>query len=238
MGRRYEIAHESRDHLHWGSMTNTAPITIVLADDHPMFRKGLRDTIDRNTPYSVVGEASDGEEAFRIIGQQIPTIAILDVEMPKMNGLDVALRINEENLAISVIILSMYEEYGLFNKAIDAGVKGYILKESAVHDILSGISKVAAGEYYFSPSLAGYLMKRTAATERNLPSATGTDALTSTEKQVLHFIAASLSSRDIANRLCVSIRTIETHRYNICQKLHLNGSYALLRYALSNRDTL
>ena len=221
-----------------GNMTNPSPITIVLADDHPMFRKGLRDTIDRNTPYSVLGEASDGEEAYRVIAQQIPTIAILDVEMPKMNGLDVAHRINDENLAVSVIILSMYEEYGLFNKAIDAGVKGYILKESAVHDILSGISKVAAGEYYFSPSLSGYLMRRTKAAEHNLSSATGTDSLTGMEKQVLHLIAESLSSRTIADRLCISIRTVESHRYNICHKLQLNGSYSLLRYALTNRDVL
>ncbi|MFZ1730469.1 MAG: response regulator transcription factor [Bacteroidota bacterium] len=219
-------------------MTKQSSISIVLADDHPMFRKGLRDTIDRNTPFNVVGEASDGEEAYRVIVQHKPTIAILDVEMPKMNGLDVANRINDENLTVSVVILSMYEEYGLFNKAIDAGVKGYILKESAVHDILSGISKVAAGEYYFSPSLSGYLMGRAKAAELNPAPATGTDTLTGTEKQVLHLIATSLSSRDIAERLCVSIRTVETHRYNICHKLQLNGSYALLRYALANKDTL
>ncbi len=219
-------------------MKSPASITIVLADDHPMFRKGLRDTIGRNTPYRVVGEASDGEEAYRFIVEQIPTIAILDVEMPKMNGLDVAHRVNDENLATSVIILSMYEEYGLFNKAIDAGVKGYILKESAVHDILSGISKVAAGEYYFSPSLSGYLMKRAESADSNRSSSNGTDALTGTEKQVLHLIAASLTSREIAERLCISIRTVETHRYNMCHKLQLNGSYALLRYALANSDTL
>jgi DNA-binding NarL/FixJ family response regulator len=219
-------------------MTEPSSISIVLADDHPMFRMGLKDTIDRNTPYSVLGEASDGEEAYRVIAKQMPTIAILDVEMPKMNGLDVAQRITDQNLAVSVIILSMYEEYGLFNKAIDAGVKGYILKESAVHDILSGISKVAAGEYYFSPSLSGFLMKRTSAAENNTSQCTGGDSLTRMEKQVLHLISLSRSSREIAERLSISIRTVETHRYNICHKLELNGSYSLLRYALANKDTI
>lgn len=213
-------------------------ISIVLADDHPMFRDGLRYTIERNTTYTIAGEASDGEEAYRLIKDKRPAIAILDVEMPKMNGLDVAHRVNSDNLPVAVIILTMYEEYALFNKAIDAGVKGYILKESAVHDILAGVSKVAGGEYYFSPSLTGYLMKRNLSSDRRAHSASELDQLTPTERQVLRLIAESLSSREIAERLSVTTRTIDTHRYNIAQKLHLSGSYALLRFAIANQHRL
>ncbi len=213
-------------------------ISIVLADDHPLFRKGLCDTIEKNTPFHVVGEAANGEEAYRLVSELKPTIAILDVEMPLMNGLDVAARINEDNLPVSVIILTMYEEYALFNKAIDAGVKGYILKESAVHDILHGIAKVVEGDYYFSASLTGYLMKRNLASDKQRHPSDSLHSLTATERQVIRLIAESLSSREIANKLSVTIRTIETHRYNIVQKLGLKGSYALLRYALANKDSL
>ena len=215
---------------------NASQITLLLADDHPLFRKGLHDTIRQSTKYTIIGEASDGQEAYRLIAEMKPTIAILDVEMPKLNGLDVAQKVNENNLPVSVIILTMYEEYALFNKAIDAGVKGYILKESAVNDILIGISKVAEGEYFFSPSLSGFLVKRNTATNRINDATSELEHLTPMEKQILDLIAKSFSSREIANRLSVTIRTIETHRYNIAQKLGLKGSYALLRYALANKE--
>ena len=217
-------------------MMNPSQITLLLADDHPLFRKGLHDTIRQSTKYTIIGEASDGQEAYRLIAEMKPTIAILDVEMPKLNGLDVAQKVNENNLPVSVIILTMYEEYALFNKAIDAGVKGYILKESAVNDILIGISKVAEGEYFFSPSLSGFLVKRNTATNRINDATSELEHLTPMEKQILELIAKSFSSREIANRLSVTIRTIETHRYNIAQKLGLKGSYALLRYALANKE--
>ena len=217
-------------------MMNPSQITLLLADDHPLFRKGLHDTIRQGTKYTIIGEASDGQEAYRLIAEMKPTIAILDVEMPKLNGLDVAQKVNENNLPVSVIILTMYEEYALFNKAIDAGVKGYILKESAVNDILIGISKVAEGEYFFSPSLSGFLVKRNTATNRINDATSELEHLTPMEKQILDLIAKSFSSREIANRLSVTIRTIETHRYNIAQKLGLKGSYALLRYALANKE--
>ena len=217
-------------------MMNPSQITLLLADDHPLFRKGLHDTIRQSTKYTIIGEASDGQEAYRLIAEMKPTIAILDVEMPKLNGLDVAQKVNENNLPVSVIILTMYEEYALFNKAIDAGVKGYILKESAVNDILIGISKVAEGEYFFSPSLSGFLVKRNTAANRINDATSELEHLTPMEKQILDLIAKSFSSREIANRLSVTIRTIETHRYNIAQKLGLKGSYALLRYALANKE--
>ena len=219
-------------------VTLPSPVTIVLADDHPMFRQGLRDTIVGNTSYAVIGEASNGEDALKLVQDSLPTIAILDIEMPKMNGLEMAMKINEENLPVRVIILTMYDEYALFNKAIDAGVKGYILKESAVHDILSGISKVAGGEYYFSPTLSSYFLKRSAETDYLAAQTSGLDSLTSMENKVLHLIAESKSSKEIAERLNVSVRTVESHRYNICHKLQLNGSYALLRFALTNQGRL
>jgi DNA-binding NarL/FixJ family response regulator len=213
-------------------------ITVVIADDHPVFRKGLYDAMIRNTSYKVVGEAADGKEAYRLIKKLLPTLAILDIEMPGLNGLDVARRINDENLPVRVIILSMYDEQALFNKAIDAGVKGYILKESAVGDLLAGLSVVAEGKYYFSPTLTSFLVRRNLAQQSSDKPTIHAANLTPTEQEILHLISESLSSREIAERLYVSLRTVETHRYNISHKLGLNGSYALLRYALGHKDAL
>lgn len=213
-------------------MTGPSDVRIVIADDHPMFREGLRDAIRHDTAYAVIGEAANGEEAYEMLLRLRPEIAILDVEMPKASGLDVARRVYEESLPVSVIILTMYEEYAFFNTAIDAGVKGYILKESAVSDILQGISKVAVGEYYFSPSLGGHFMKRDADGLAQTDAGRRLESLTRVEREILELIAHSLTSRQISEKLSVSVRTVEGHRYNICQKLGLNGSYALLRYAL------
>ncbi|MBN1448714.1 MAG: response regulator transcription factor [Bacteroidetes bacterium] len=219
-------------------MKSTGPVTIVIADDHPMFRQGLRDTITRKTSFSVVGEAEDGQEALDMIRRLRPTIAILDIEMPAMTGLDVAQSVSEENLPVHVIMLTMYDEQGLFNKAIDTGVKGYILKESAVRDILNGITSIVNGEYYFSPTLSNHLLKRYGNAAHH-PAASGEGSeLTPTELEVLRLMAESLSSREIADRMHVSVRTIESHRHHIARKLGLSGSYALLRYALANRETL
>jgi DNA-binding NarL/FixJ family response regulator len=214
----------------------TTPVTIVLADDHPMFRQGLHDAIVRNTPHVIVGEAADGVDAYKMIVQQAPELAILDVEMPGMSGLDVAQRASNERLPVRIIILTMYREHALFNRAVDAGVRGYILKESAVRDIITGVRAVADGEFYFSPALSSYLMRR-----RVLHPTEGRHAdedahqLTAMEKEILRLIGDALSSRDIAERLSISVRTVDTHRYNITHKLGLNGSYALLRYALASR---
>ncbi len=216
-------------------MKPASPVTILLADDHPMFRMGLRDAIERNTDYILVGEAGDGEEALRLIEEKLPHVAILDVEMPKMNGLAVAERIDQAALPVSVIILTMYDEYALFNKALDAGVRGYILKESAVQDILKGIASIVKGEYFFSPALSGYLVRRAEIGGSANELRKELDILTAAERQILSLIAESRSSREIAERLTVSIRTVESHRYNICQKLKLSGSYALLRFALANK---
>lgn len=214
----------------------TTPVTIVLADDHPMFRQGLHDAIVRTTPHVIVGEAADGISAYELIVHQTPALAVLDIEMPGMSGLDVAQRVSNERLSVRILILTMYSEHALFNRAVDAGVRGYILKESAVRDIIAGVRAVADGEFYFSPALSSYLMRRRVLHPTGVRHADD-DAhqLTVMEKEILRLIGEAMSSRDIADRLSISVRTVDTHRYNITHKLGLNGSYALLRYALASR---
>jgi two-component system, NarL family, response regulator DegU len=202
------------------------PVTIIFADDHPLFRNGLCDVLQHQPGYALVGEAGDGEEAYRLIVERHPAIAILDVEMPKMSGIEVAQKVHADERDVRMIILTMHEGQSLFNRAMDAGVMGYILKDTAVLDVLDAISKVARGEYYISSSLSNQLLHKVNHFDRSL------DQLTATEKRILHLISESRSSRQIAEQLCISLRTVENHRYNICQKLQLNGSYALLRFAL------
>lgn len=212
-------------------------ISIVIADDHPLFRKGLCDLIRETPRFRLLGEASNGEDAERMIRELRPDIAVLDVEMPRASGLDVARRLLESEPGIAVIILTMYTEESIFNRAIDAGVKGYILKDSATSDILLAIERVAGGEYYFSPTLVtkSIMLKRRDAGNRE---DSGLGALTQMEHQVLRLLSRSMSSREIAEVMSVSTRTVEHHRYNICQKLSLNGSFSLLRFALAHKGTL
>ncbi|MDH7515098.1 MAG: response regulator transcription factor [Bacteroidota bacterium] len=219
-------------------MKNSNPVTIVLADDHPLFRRGLCDAIQRSTTYAVVGEACDGEEALRMIIELAPRVAILDVEMPKLTGLDVARRVNADGLPVSVIILTMHDEPSLFNLAMDAGVAGYMLKETAVPDILHGLEQVAAGEYYISTALTNLLLQRNRALGTRIERRLNLDRLSPLERRVLRLIAEAQSSSQIAAQLSISLRTVESHRYNICRKLDISGSHALLRFAVENKAVI
>ena len=206
-------------------------------DDQPIFRKGLRELIEEEPSIHVAGEASDGEEAWRLIQFLRPHIAVLDVEMPKASGIEVAQRIQSAGLAVKVIILTMYKQLSIFNSALDAGVMGYLLKVTAVTDIIDAIRHVSAGEFYISPELTRQALKN-----RNpLEPAVDVDklkTLTATERSILKLIASAKSSKEIADQLHISYRTVERHRYNICSKLEVNGSYALLRFSLENRELL
>jgi DNA-binding NarL/FixJ family response regulator len=138
----------------------TAPISVVIADDHPLFRKGLRQSIEEDPSFTILGEASDGGAALQLIEELMPDVAVLDIDMPEMRGLQVARMVEEKHLFVAVIILTIYKEEDMFNEAMDAGVRGYVMKETAVIDLLEAIKAVAMGQYYFSPAIAGHLEGR------------------------------------------------------------------------------
>ena len=211
-------------------MNSPERITIVLADDHPIVREGLRDILGRGGRFEIVGEAADGEEALRIVRETQPDVLLLDIEMPRMSGLDVAEALQKEDARVAILILTMYHQESIFNRAMDLGVIGYMLKDSAGTDITRGITAVTNGEYYISPALTKYAMRgKPSAREERVQD------LTQMEKRVFTLIAKSRTTRQIAEELSVSPRTIEHHRANICEKLNLSGSYALLRFALENK---
>jgi DNA-binding NarL/FixJ family response regulator len=219
-------------------MADANELSIVIADDHPVFRVGLRDIIESEPGFKVVGAAGDGEQAIEMIAKLRPAIAILDVSMPKLDGLAVARKLASEEPAVGVILVTMYREQKLFTQALEAGVKGYVLKDSAATDIISCIKAVAAGQNYVSPELTTYLVNRVREAETADLPRSDLQGLTTTELRILSLLADYKTSKEIAQDLFISPRTVDTHRNHICQKLDIHGSHALMKFALAHKDLL
>ncbi len=213
-------------------------IRILIADDHPIFRHGLRQVIEKAPGLKVVAEADDGGSAFDLIKQHRPDIALLDLDMPVRDGFAVLRAIREERLPIRVVILTMHKDEMHFNEALNLGAKGYVLKDSAAADVVNCIKAVAAGQDYLSPSLSTHLLNRSRRATALNEEQRGLSELTPTERRVLALLAELKTSKEIANELNVSVRTVDNHRANICAKLDLRGSHALAKFALEHRSEL
>lgn len=213
-------------------------ISVVIADDHPIFRQGLRQAIATEPQLRLVGEAGDGEEALALIRECKPKIAVLDMDMPKLGGMDVTRMVVSQRSPVDVVYLTIHSEEDLFHAAMDIGAKGYILKESASVEIVRGLLTVASGQYFVTPSLAAYLFDRRTRGKRLEESHLKLAVLSPTERHVLQLIARDKSSKEIAAELFIHYRTVENHRTNICQKLGIHGHHALFKFALKNRSGL
>lgn len=210
-------------------------LKIIIADDHPIFRGGLRQVIDSEQKFQVIAEASDGETALHLIEEKKPDIVIFDVNMPKMTGFVAAKELRRRNNNCEIIFLTMHGEEAMFNKAMDLGAKGYVLKDSASVDIVNCLQAVASGQNFTSPAITTYLFKRVTKTSNKTGSI---EDLSPTERLILRLISEYKTSREIADELSISYRTVENHRYNICQKLDLSGSNALVKFALKNQNEI
>ena len=210
-------------------------IRILIVDDHPIVRQGLRQAIEADPGLKIVGEAGNGRSALDQIQALAPQIVVLDIAMPDFDGFDVAREIRDRRLAVEIIFLTVYREEHFFNEALSFDAKGYVLKDSAITDIVSGIRAVAAGEHYTSPALTSYLVKRRKTSSADRP---GLHDLTPTERRVLALIADYKTSREIGEALHISHRTVQAHRTNICTKLELHGSHALMKFALDHKAEL
>lgn len=210
-------------------------INILIADDHPIFRRGLKDLIEESNSDYIICEAENGQEAVDVVKKNNSEVAILDLDMPHLNGLQAAQACLKFNSSIKIIILTMYKDEHLFNQAIDIGILGYVLKENAVTEILNAINSVASGQHYISPAISNFVINRGRNVE-NKNSESGSSRLTETERNILKLISESKTSREIADTLFVSIKTIEKHRFNICSKLNIHGTHALIKYAFENRS--
>ena len=204
---------------------------VLLADDHSIVRRGLRSLLEE-AGHSVVAEAADGLEAVRLSEEHQPDLVILDIGMPKLNGIEVAARTQKLDRPPGVIILSMHADEAYITQALQAGANGYLLKDSADTDLIRGIADVAAGKSFFSPAVAKVMLDDYV---RHLAAKGIVDryqALSEREREIFQLIAEGHSNKEIADVLCVSPATVETHRAHIMQKLDLHNTAELVLYAV------
>jgi DNA-binding NarL/FixJ family response regulator len=207
---------------------------LVIADDHPIFRKGLIDILRTEKSFRIIGEAADGNEALELIIKHQPDVAVLDVDMPQLDGIQVCKKALEQKINTRFVILTMHKEEEIFNEALNTGVSGYVLKDNAVSDIIDCIKTVAKNETYISPDINQFLVTRKQKQCRQNAVQEKLSELTASETRILKLIADNKSTKEIADMLFVSYKTIENHRSNICRKMGLEGNNALLKFIIEN----
>ena len=220
------------------SAIKARPVRVMIADDHPIFRAGLVQVIQADRHFELVGEAGDGATAWDLIQRLKPQIALLDIDMPQMDGLALAGRIRDAKLAVAVVILTIHKEETIFDAAMDLGVRGYVLKECAQIELTNALGCVARGEIFLSQAITGFLLNRRRRQEQ-LPSAQPSlTQLTPMEVRVLKLVGENQADEAIARQLFISPHTVHTHRNNIRTKLELQGARGLLMFALEHKDEL
>jgi two-component system, NarL family, response regulator NreC len=207
-------------------------VRVLIADDHPLVRSGLRGLLERDGEFQVVAEAADGYEAIDLAVLHKPDVILLDVGMPRLSGPDAAQSISQKLPAARIVMLSMHSDEAYVLRALKAGARGYLLKASPEADVLTAIRAVAAGNAYFSPSITKLLVEEYVLEVRRRGVEDSYDLLSTREKEVLQLLASGKNNRDIADLLFISVATVETHRNNIFQKLRLHNLAELILYAV------
>ena len=207
-------------------------IRIVLADDHKLMRSGLRVLLEQQQDFAVVGEASDGREAVSLVSSQKPDVLVMDIGMPNLNGIEAAAQIAQNHPEISIVMLSMHSDESYVLRALKAGAKGYLLKDSAETDLIRAVHSVAEGKSFFSPAVSKVLLDDYVRKLKRSGTEDPYDLLTPREREVLQLVAEGKSNKDVAQLLNLSVYTVETHRSNIMEKLNLHGVPELILYAV------
>lgn len=210
-------------------------IKILIADDHPVFRHGLSMIIKSEKDFVLIGEADNGEKALEIIENDNPDVVILDLDMPVMDGVATSRALQSRFPKIKTVFLTMHKDKEILNMMKSLNIKGYILKDSAIIEIVDCIKKVFADKTFISPAIADLLLDEVSQTKNQHSKEILTAKLTSAEKRIIKLIAETKTNREIAEELFISIRTVENHRLNICHKLNLKGNHSLVKFAISNK---
>jgi two-component system, NarL family, response regulator NreC len=205
---------------------------IVIADDHALMRTGLRHVLEENKAFQIVGEASDGREAVTLVERERPDVVVLDIGMPNLNGIEAARQISASVPNTAIVVLSMHSDESYVLRALKAGARAYILKQSAEADLVSAVKAVVLRRTFFSPAVSQMLLDDYIRQMRERDVEDSYDLLTTREREVLQLIAEGKSNKDIANLLNLSLYTVETHRSNMMEKLNLHTVPELILYAV------
>ena len=209
-------------------------LRVLIADDHTLFREGVRKLLEDQPDIEVVGEASDGREAVRKVSTLRPDVVLMDIAMPSLNGLEATRQIKRDHPEVSVLVLTMYDHEEYFRQVLEAGASGYIIKRAATSDLVAAIFAVYNGEAVLSPSITRLLLEDYFRRESN-KSETDPDLLSPREREILQLIAEGKTSREIAEILHLSIKTVQSHRTSLMQKLDLHDRGDLIKYAIQKK---
>ncbi|MDZ4797096.1 MAG: response regulator transcription factor [Bryobacteraceae bacterium] len=212
-----------------------AEVRVMLADDHSIVRKGLRSALEEDDQFCVVGEAANGREAVQIAEQLLPDIAIVDIGMPQLNGIEATAQIQKVSPKTRVVILSMHTDETYILRALTAGARGYLLKDTAENDVRAAVHAVAQGKSYFSPAIAKMLLEDYVGFLRRRGLDDSYKLLTDREKEVLQLLAEGQANKEVAAVLGIGVSTVETHRMNLMQKLNLHSTAEIVLYAVRKR---
>jgi two-component system, NarL family, response regulator NreC len=207
-------------------------VRIILADDHTVMRAGLRTLLERQPGLEVVGEAEDGRQTVELACAHVPDVVVMDIAMPILNGVEATRRLIRQQPTISVVILSMYSDESYVMRALEAGARAYLLKDSAVTDLIRAIEAVSQGKSFFSPKISRILAEEYVRALRQKGVADSYELLTPREREILQLLAEGKTNKEVATSLNISVYTAETHRGNILQKLNLHSSAELVLYAV------
>ncbi|MBS4028003.1 MAG: response regulator transcription factor [Ignavibacteriales bacterium] len=212
-------------------------ISLLIVDDHPIFRNGLKQLIEKDHSLNIVCEAGDGISALNLLQESEIAIAVSDVDMPNLNGIEVLKQSAQLNISTQFIFLTMYKDESIFNRIMDNGARGFVLKENAAEEILLCVHSVIEGNIFVSNSLSEFYSswKLRKKSSQKLPSI---DDLTPTERKILHTLGEMKTSKEIAREFFISEKTVENHRTNISCKLELHGMHALIKFAVEHKTTL
>ena len=208
------------------------PIRILLADDHTVMRRGLRALLERQSGFTVVAEAADGREAVDMAAAVGPDVAVIDIGMPNLNGIEAARRITEKRPETAVVILSMHADESYVLRALKSGARGYLLKDSPEEDLINAIRAVHKGKAFFSPEISRMLAEDYMRQMRQRGVEDSYELLTPREREVLQMLGEGNSNKEVATKLNLSLHTVETHRGNVLEKLNLHSTAEMILYAV------
>lgn len=211
-----------------------ARIRILLADDHELIRTGIRNLIGSNKDFQIVGESADGEDALRKARELVPDVVVIDISMPKLSGIEAAKRIRSELPSVKILVLTMHENPEYVYQILKSGASGYILKNAGKDEITEAIYAVTRGSKFFSPRISELMISEYVRQAERRDDQSAGATLTTREQEVLRLIAQGLNNQQIADKLFISPRTVDTHRTNIMQKLNIHDAANLVKYALEN----